>query len=583
MADPAFNIDNILIMAYRIPSITAYNRLESTPRTEDFDRSLKAEIRDALWMLTRQWQFGEFQGEDAATAMTSKILGQHSTPDKIHFPGNNIFPYDGMIPLEAAVERERLAPDLFLAVQMGRYFIKLLKGAADFNNVLQLLIETYRLSYQPVKNDHEGIQLLNAVKGKVFDGFAFYIAILGNSLPGGIAGAHATEIETFKAWYQRNYSQPADNITSPWIPSQLEYQFEVTISSDQAAQRRLVADHYHEGHLDWYSFDLDNPVNPSSVATLPVNSTAKEDIQSYIPSPVKFKGMPNPRYWMMEESRTDFGKIDTTPTGLLHLLFAEFGLTCSNDWFILPYQLSTNTLCEVSGIVVKDVFGEWTLIRPAGRGSESQWQRWSMFHHTNINSRSSNDINSFYLVPGMIKSLEGLPLEQVNFLRDEMANMVWAVENIVPSQAGRGVSGDEMALPKEAQPVATTPVPAGDDTDNVDDPNKATIRYVLGTTVPHNWIPFIPVHINDNSAEIRLQRARLPDSKGALGRILKEKLAPYYINEEIVSRSGVQVSRSFELARFLNGANCLWMSRKTTAGKGEWWSNLKFDQIENIQ
>jgi hypothetical protein len=576
MADTAFNINEIMIAAYRVPSITAYNRLEPTPRTEDFDRSLKAEIRDALWMLTRQWQFGEFQGEDAATAMTSKILGQHSTPDKIHFPGDTIFPYDGMIPLEAAIEREKLTPDLFLSVQMGRYFIKLLKGAADFSTVLQLLIETYPLNYQPDKNDSEGIQLLNAVKGKVFDGFAFYIGILNNSLPGTIAGIHATEIENFKAWYQRNYSQPADTINSPWVPSQLEYQFEVTISSGQAEQKKLIADHYHEGHLDWYSFDIDNPVNPSSGASLPVNNTAKEDIQSYIPSPIKFKGMPNPRFWMMEESRTDFGKIDTTPTGLLHLLFAEFGLTCSNDWFILPYQLSTNTFCEISGIVVKDVFGEYTLIRPAGRGPESQWQRWSMFHHTNINSKSSTDINSFYLVPGMIKSLEGSPLEQVNFLRDEMANMVWAVEKIVPSQAGRGVSGDEMALPEEQiQSV-------DDNTSNPDDPDKATIRYILGTTVPHNWIPFIPVHISNNSAEIRLQRARLPDSKGAMGRILKEKPAPYYINEEIVSRSGVQVSRSFELARFLNGANCLWMSRKTTAGKGEGWSNLKFDQVENV-
>ena len=71
---------------------------------------------------------------------------------------------------------------------------------------------------------------------------------------------------------------------------------------------------------------------------------------------------------MMEESVTDFGRIDTTPTGLLHVLLAEFGLTCSNDWFMLPYLLSINTVCEIKGILVKDVFGEYTIIRPAGSG-----------------------------------------------------------------------------------------------------------------------------------------------------------------------------------------------------------------------
>jgi hypothetical protein len=62
--------------------------------------------------------------------------------------------------------------------------------------------------------------------------------------------------------------------------------------------------------------------------------------------------MPHPRFWMMEEGVTDFGRIDTSPTGLLHLLLAEFGLTCSNDWFMLPYG-NVNALCEMRGILVK--------------------------------------------------------------------------------------------------------------------------------------------------------------------------------------------------------------------------------------
>lgn len=65
---------------------------------------------------------------------------------------------------------------------------------------------------------------------------------------------------------------------------------------------------------------------------------------------------------------------------MLHLLFAEFGLVYGNDWFMLPYPMDINTLCEIRAMTVTDVFGQHTLIRPAGKGTEDQWQRWTMFH-----------------------------------------------------------------------------------------------------------------------------------------------------------------------------------------------------------
>ncbi|MGH9175428.1 MAG: hypothetical protein ACRD1H_13775, partial [Vicinamibacterales bacterium] len=60
-----FEQQKLLSQVYREPSITAYNRLEARARTEDFERSLRAEVRDPLWMLTRQWQMGELEAEDA--------------------------------------------------------------------------------------------------------------------------------------------------------------------------------------------------------------------------------------------------------------------------------------------------------------------------------------------------------------------------------------------------------------------------------------------------------------------------------------------------------------------------------------
>lgn len=579
MAEKTNSYEKLLRAEYRIPSITGYNRLEASPRNANFDRSLKAEIRDALWMLTKQWQFGEFQGEDAASPVTAQILGVHTEMDRVSFPVGQPFPLELDVPLETHVERETIGSSLFVAVQMGRYFLRLMR-LNSLGLFLKDLIEKYPLSYEIEPNDKEAIQLLQAVKNKIFDGYILYQDIL---TPEGMITKFETWLNSkvpsddiknkfkdiaviFKNWHQRNYSQPANVNDTAWIPSQLEYQF--SISSPQNQQLTLSADQYFEGHLDWYSFDM----YTRREVTLPnqpeIQPAPLENLVSFIPSPINFKGMPSPRYWMMEENQTDFGNIDTSPTGLLHLMLAEFGLIYSNDWFTLPYPLSINTLCEIKGIKITDVFGQEILIRPAGEGAETNWHRWAMFHHTSkLNSQSNT--NLFYLVPAITKSLESPPLEEVNFLRDEMANMVWAVENIVPSQTGKGVRGNEMAVTDKP---ASDFVPIG----------TAEIRYVLGTTVPKNWTPFIPVHVQGSDTEIRFQRARMPGAKPAYGVMLKEQHAPYFINEEEIRREGAIVRRTYQRTRWLNGKTFLWTGRAKQAGKGEGWSNLKFDQIEDI-
>ena len=62
---------------FNTPVISNRNRLEGVPRTEDFDRGLRAEIHDPLWMLSRQWQMGEFEGEDRGAAVTVQVKANH--------------------------------------------------------------------------------------------------------------------------------------------------------------------------------------------------------------------------------------------------------------------------------------------------------------------------------------------------------------------------------------------------------------------------------------------------------------------------------------------------------------------------
>ena len=52
-------------------SITTWMRLEPGSRTGDMSSGLQARIYDPLWLLARQWQVGEFQGEDNGSPATS--------------------------------------------------------------------------------------------------------------------------------------------------------------------------------------------------------------------------------------------------------------------------------------------------------------------------------------------------------------------------------------------------------------------------------------------------------------------------------------------------------------------------------
>ncbi|HEX2493441.1 MAG TPA: hypothetical protein VHK24_06660, partial [Steroidobacter sp.] len=324
---------------------------------------------------------------------------------------------------------------------------------------------------------------------------------------------------------------------------------------------------------DWYSFDayLNRPLTRApDIAPGATSDVDAETVESFLPAPVRFKGQPQPRFWEMEESQTNFGRIDTSTTGLLHLLLAEFGLIYSNDWFMLPHPMEQNTVCEVSGILVDDTFGRHTFIRAAGRGPETAWQRFAMFHLTERGTRVDAAGSLFYLPPATGKVLESAPIERVNFLRDEMANIVWGVEAIVPSQTGQGMSGYEASRPAPAKPLRTI------------EKDDVKIGYLIGTTVPANWTPFVPVHAKGSVSEVRLQRARMAGGVLPRGTLLREAKSPYFLEEEEVPRTGAYVERSWQRARWLQGRTLIWVGRRKTAGRGEGWSNLVFDQIQDM-
>jgi hypothetical protein len=309
-----------------------------------------------------------------------------------------------------------------------------------------------------------------------------------------------------------------------------------------------------------------------------------------------FEGMPNTRWWAFEDGKTNFSYIRPDTTDLAKLLLIEFGLVYANDWYLIPYRLPVGTLTKIKGLSLTNSFGENFWIEAAGKGDDKDWTRWNLFSMKTDSATPTAADTDLLLLPTVAKIQEGKPVEEVVFIRDETANMVWGVETIVPLPGGMSKSGFEAAAEYHnllqklitdeiGEVIVPPPLKDGDE--------EAKIRYEIMNTIPENWIPFIPVHIENNNREVQLQRAAMPrlidnvpipkpDKIRPRTSLLQVGLAdkdPYFIHEEEVPRSGIRVEQSFHRTRWSNGKVFVWYGAHKTTGRGEGSSGLGFDRI----
>ena len=121
------------------PTVTVWNRLEGRPRSMNFDRALRAEVRDALWMLTRQWQTGELRAEDSGSPVFAKVHLASTRLSQLEAGDGAPRPIDSAMPLQAQVERlplklatgdDKIALDLRLL--LGRRWLKLIAPIGSY-------------------------------------------------------------------------------------------------------------------------------------------------------------------------------------------------------------------------------------------------------------------------------------------------------------------------------------------------------------------------------------------------------------------------------------------------------------------
>ncbi|MFB9471726.1 hypothetical protein ACFFR3_19560 [Nonomuraea salmonea] len=576
------------------PTVGLWNRIEGRPRTAAFDRALRAEVRDPLWLLTRQWQLGEFRGSDAGTAVTATYSVATATPSRFRAGSGPPQDLPGDRPLEALAERravpfaagaDPVSYDLRLII--GRRWLKLLGRHLAVQHLRDDYVSKYRIAAPDPDADADSSRAahaevwsyLQAVADRRMDGYAFYRHLKsGGNAWDGISGTllvrpQLADLGAYLVrWFDGLFDQPGAD--SAWDASRLEHRFSIAAAST-GGEKVLTAQEYPGGHLDWHAFSVDpaGPLGGTAPAHQPINRTV-------FPAPVRYSGMPLPRWWAVEDGRTNFAGVQPDRTDLARLIFLEFALVYSNDWLQLPCDLPAGTLAAIRGLAVTDVFGQRLWITPAGAGQDEDWQRWSMFTLDTIGTQDVAADTSMFLPPTVPKVAEGPILEEVSLIRDENANMVWGLEKVVRLPTGEGRRGSEVVAEILAHRQRFRPVPPAD-------PPRAPIAYQAMSSVPENWIPFIPVHVPGSNRAIRLQRAAMPDAvDGRLVRprtsLLREGLdggQPYFVHEEEVTPSGTLLTLAFNRTRWRNGRVSVWLSARRGLGRGEGSSGLSFDRL----
>ena len=636
-------------MATRLDTLTcepfrSWNRLEPRPRASEFDRVLKAEVHDPLWMLTRQWQFGEFQGEDTGSAVFAKVEIETTKVTKFKNYQGVVEPFDQKVPLETKVERVPVLYDIRLRARVGQYWMKLLEseGVILGESMKRVFRQLYAFDL-PVLDHENDPTMLQVAKARVLsnkaahqaitglaarsmDGVAWYQSLTAGgsvALPAELTGhsdfdagltpSISSAAANFVAWFEQSCEQPATEQESSWAPSNLEYSFACSMPNKGSVKNTILeASEYYFGHLDWFSFDLnlnDDGSGLGSKDQVEENENVKTEVLTIIPNEPRFGGMPNSRWWEFEDGSTDFGDIKAETTNIAKILLAEFALMYSNDWFVIPYTVPAGTVSEVKGIVVTDTFGERTLVKAAGQGDSNDWTAWTMFNMSKTSN--SEGLNGkvdprIFIPPVVNKMQESKPLESVEMVRDEMANMVWGVESLIPDLMGGAADGHASAqelsnyfrMLERKDEITPLPIPEG-----------VKLRYNLGNTIPENWIPYLPTHMSGQNRAIQLQRASMPrwfngeftqvrprnailrhgmhnDPEGESGLFVNEtddiQDSPHYVFEEEVPKGGVELQATWQRTRWYNGKIVCWYGRHKKTSRGQGSSGLSFDNIMDV-
>lgn len=572
-----------------IPSVTTWNRLEPRPRSSTLLPSIAARVRDPAWFLCRQWQTGELSGQDAGSpafitvaTTTSNMTGWSA--------GGTTGALDPGTPLEKQVMAEPFPTnDLALSVEIGQTLRALLPQFGLTDTAYTIFLGLYPLdapppvAFNPLDSGTTGF--LTVCQGQALDGTAVYAAAKAGTVdltqfPDPDRPYVTDALNALIDWVKTVWGDLGDTDPIGWVSKRLEYQLQVQAEAPDATGVVLDAHPDRSGELPWSSFDV------SSATLAPPGPAPVQTRTTLVPGHVRFRGIASPRFWDFEGNELALPTVKPEARDVGKVLALDFMLIHGADWFVAPLTQPVGTLARVDALVVTDVFGaQASISRADALGSGPSLSRWTMF-----TPATTTALAPFFVCPPTAGAAAavGPTLESVRFARDDMALMVWGIENATASPIGRPRPGNE----RDAAQDQIAPITPGKSTDTT-----SPLRYQVETKVPVHWIPFLgaenPV-LNIQLAEMsRPIVPPIPPTQSnpnpplftgvpPVGKVLNPKVLAlgdtnYKIPDEEVPRDGLEVERVVFRTRWTDGSTHLWIARRRHTGAGETASALRFD------
>jgi hypothetical protein len=408
-------------------------RIEPRARDTSLTAGLEARVHDPLWLLGRQWQFGELNADgDLGSAIVAEVSAQ-VVPLARYRPGRAesngaAQAYDvAAQPLETMVEAEdvRATASVRARVRAGQHFERLL-AAHGVARHAPAFREAFVLTADAAAAEAASRRFTALMAGRAIDGQRLYAALAPTMRPPGgapaalpatppVDAADAPAVvaaaEAWLAWSESLVTSPAIP-NRAWIPERMEYAFAVDAPAGDGSGLVLEAEEYTDGSLDWHTFTgvPSTPAAPSPDPQLVGPLTV-------IPTAVTFPGMPASRLWEFEEARVDFGGVEANPEDLGRMLVAEFALVYGADWMLIPLEAPTGSLVRIVSLSVRDTFGRVVRVDPTtALEPEGAWRMFGISPAIAADGAVPGDgvpPSVLLVAPALASSLQGRAIEEV--------------------------------------------------------------------------------------------------------------------------------------------------------------------------
>lgn len=340
-----------------------------------------------------------------------------------------------------------------------------------------------------------------------------------------------------------------------WNSAGLDYAFALTTDG-----HRLEAQSYDGRALDWHDFRLGG------------HSTGKSTPQelSMSPGQLQIAGVPEQRFWEIEDRDAYFDTGESAEPNILSVLLPEFFYADIRNWYLIPAPMPAGAVREVKKVTVVDSFGIVTELDPVGQ--HDQGDPWSVFALDRAGA-APTDSSTLLSLNTAARVGENDLIEEVRFLRDEAANLVWGWERQL-TEPETGLFSTVLEKREARAENAGSP----------DDDPESDLRFHLKSETARSFIPYVPRQTANAPAvegDIALRRARSDEvysSKNPQyrGRIVAES---QFLNEEDVPRSGLRVRRMNRFARGSDDQVYFWVGRDKDVAESTRKPRLSFDDL----